>query len=47
MYGNTWEKRKTDALELRVTEDPTYAPPFEVNPANPQVYLVRSAGGAA
>lgn len=41
MYGNTWERRKTDAVELRVIPDPTYVPPFEVNPANPQCFIVR------
>lgn len=40
VYGNTWEKRQTEAIELRVVPDPTYQPPFEVNPANPQCYLV-------
>lgn len=40
VYGNTWEKRKTDAVELRVVPVPDYQPPFEINPANPQCFMV-------
>ena len=45
MYGNTWEKRRTDAMELRVAPVPDYKPPFDVNPANPTVFLAFRSGG--